>query len=380
MQQGNITAQLTPAERKRVTKRMAQYNWSEGQLYRLMSDGSSRLVPQPQQREALILQCHNRLGHFGIRRTAAQLLLQYWWKGLVADTARIVSQCQHCSHEKAAFVARPKELQSVPISSAGFRWHVDLAEDLPQTTRGNQHVLVAIEAFTKFLVAVALPDKKATTTATVFKRSILAVFGAPGMVFSDSGPACHVDSMVEHKRISAYHPQANGQAEKAVHIVKASLKRMASAKHSVASWDLDLADLVLGYNQPCSQHQVMPYELMYARKPVIAPAIQQQMAQSIHYDSPAVAEADLLQRRLLAQWYMPAALENLAIAQHRDQLRYQQGKAAKEVKFEVGDFVYVNNHRINSPLQPAAKPTILRIHQIKPTGVYVLQSRCGRNH
>eukprot|EP00878_Enallax_costatus_P025998 GHUV01027866.1.p1 GENE.GHUV01027866.1~~GHUV01027866.1.p1 ORF type:complete len:444 (+),score=127.06 GHUV01027866.1:106-1332(+) len=377
LQQGSINSSLPDKERRRIQRRIVSYCWTDGHLQRLLADGSSRIVPPPEQRDSLIQQCHEKFGHFRVRRTAAQLMLQYWWKGIVLDTARVVRQCQHCSRELAAFVARPRELRPIPISTAGFRWHTDLAEDLPVTSRGNQHILVAIEAFTKFLVAVPIPDKTAPTAAVAFKQHLVAVFAAPGMVVSDSGPAFGsefsqmlADSLVEHSHSSPYHPQANGQAEKAVGIVKASLKRMACAKHSVANWDLDTADLVVGYNcSPVKSTGYPPYQLMFARSPVIAPAIQQQLMQPVDYDSPAAAESDLLLRKQLIQQHMPAAQENLAVAQHRDRLRYLQGKAAKEVTFAVGDFVYVKNNSIHSPLQPAARPDILQIKAIKPSGV-----------
>ncbi len=384
LQQGQHPAGLSKPERWRITKRLRDYCWIDGHLYRHMSDGSTRQVPPPDQRKGIIMLCHEKYGHFGVRRTAAQLLLQFWWGNLVADVRQVVSQCLHCSRERAAFVARPRELQSIPISTAGFRWHADLAEDLPVTVRGNQHVLVAIEAFTKFLVATPLKDKTAATASVAFTQHVLAVFAAPGMVVTDSGAAFGTefsqmlaDALVEHSNSSPYHPQANGQAEKAVHIVKASLKRMASSKHSTADWDLDVSSLVMGYNcSPSLSTRFAPYLLMFAREPVISPYAQL-LNQPIDYDCPETAQQDLLQRQQLVKRYMPAALQNLAIAQHRDQLRYLRGKAAASVTFAVGDFVYRKNHQINSPLQPAAKPNILRIVSIKDSGVCQLQGRCG---
>ena len=135
------------------------------------------------------------------------------------------------------------------------------------------------------------------------------------MVVNDSGGAFGsefskmlANAFIEHGHNSAYHPLANGQAEKAVHIVKAALKRMASARHSVSRWDLDTADLVVGYNcSPVLSTGFARYQLMFARKPVVSPAIQQQLKQPVDCDSPAAAEADLLQRQQLIRHYMPAA-------------------------------------------------------------------------
>src|SRR4029079_7495422 len=110
LQQGSISSALQRKEQLRVKRRIAYYRWSDGQLQRLMSDGTYRLVPTPEQRDSIIQECHEKFGHFRVRRTQVMLLLQYWWKGLLADTVRVISQCQHCSREQAAFTARPREL------------------------------------------------------------------------------------------------------------------------------------------------------------------------------------------------------------------------------------------------------------------------------
>ena len=43
--------------------------------------------------------------------------------------------------------------------------HIDILGPLPTTKRGNVYVLVAVDQFTKWLEAVALPDQKAKLVA-----------------------------------------------------------------------------------------------------------------------------------------------------------------------------------------------------------------------
>jgi hypothetical protein len=47
------------------------------------------------------------------------------------------------------------------------------------------------------------------------------------------------------------------------------------------------------------------------------------------------------------------------------------------VKFQVGDYVYVRHHEVADALQIPAKPAILRIKEMRPNGMVVLQGRCG---
>jgi hypothetical protein len=75
-------------------------------------------------------------------------------------------------------------------------------------------------------------------------------------------------------------------------------------------------------------------------------------------------------------------MENLAIAQHRDQLRYLQSRdpsyKPKIKHFHVGDFVHVQQLQRHSTLQPRAQSVIYRVLEVKETRVLSLQGKCGR--
>lgn len=395
LQSGQLSADSSNKEKIRVQQRAKSYRWNVAHqhLLHVQRDGSTRIVPQPDQRLQLVQQQHERCGHFGVRRTAALLSTKYWWHGLLADTAAVVSRCQHCSRVQASFSSKGNRtaLQSIPISSMGFRWHVDLAGPFPESRRGSRYVLVAVEAFSKWLEVVPLPNKEADTVAYAYLHNVLARFAAPGQVVSDNGAEFTEgefaqllgDCLIDHCTTSPAHPQANGQAEKAVDIVKRALRKMCLQRHQLEDWDTDVAWLCMGYR--CSPHSssgFTPYELLYARRPVVPPAVRSGMQQPLQLDDPAVAATDLLQRRQLVQRLCPEALENLSIAQHRDQRRYavvrSKGYQPRMYRFQPGDYVYTQQLQRHSTLQPQAKPSILRVKQVLPSGVLQLQGKCGR--
>jgi hypothetical protein len=245
-----------------------------------------------------------------------------------------------------------------------------------------------VEAFSKYVEVIPMPDAEADTVAYCFLHHVLARFAAPGQVVSDAGTEflggfqqLLEDCLIDHRTISVDHPQANGQAEKVVHIVKNALMKMISARHSTRHWDTDAAWLALGYR--CSPHSstgFTPYELMFARPPVVPPAVKSTLT-PLDLDSPELAAKDLLQRKELLQQHCPMALENLSIAQHRDQQRYLKVRAPdykpRVHRFRPGEFVYVQQLQRASKLQPRARPVIYRILAVKDTGVLDLQGRCG---
>jgi transposase InsO family protein len=386
---GEPPAGLSAAQRERVKRRQQHYRWQLGKLYRLLPDGTRRVVPALADRQKLIQEQHELCGHFGSRRTAALLLTKYWWYGLQADVSKAVSRCEHCGRVNASFAAKPVQLQSIPISSMGFRWHVDTAGPFPESRRGNKYILVAVEAFSKHLEVVPMPDKEAATTAYAFLHHVLAKFAAPGQVVTDNGTEFEgafaqllLDAMIDHRHSSPQHPVANGQAEKAVHIVKTALRKICASKHSVKDWDREVAWLALGYRcTPQRSTGHAPYELLYARPPVVPPAVKEAMQEPLDLDDPDLAVKDLLLRKERVQQACPAAMENLAVAQHRDQLRYAKVRAADYVprqhRFLPGDYVYVQQLQRYSTLQPKAKPVIYRALRVLDSGVLELQGKCG---
>jgi hypothetical protein len=227
-----------------------------------MPNGTRREVPPPSDRLALIKQCHNRTGHFGVRRTTAMLLNTWWWHGLQADVAAVVSACKECSRVDATFNAKPAELQPLPIKGLMYRSGVDLAGPFPETAgpfpetaRGNKYLFVAVEHFSKHIVAVPIADKTPECTSYAFLHNVLSKYGAMAECCHDRGgewagafEQMLLEAKIDSRATSANHPAANGAAEKAVHIVKRALEKTCLHKQNVRDWDMEVPWLLLGYN------------------------------------------------------------------------------------------------------------------------------------
>jgi hypothetical protein len=46
-----------------------------------------------------------------------------------------------------------------------YHWSCDLAEELPQTSKGNVYIMIMIEHFSKWVELVMLPDKSSHSTS-----------------------------------------------------------------------------------------------------------------------------------------------------------------------------------------------------------------------
>jgi hypothetical protein len=76
------------------------------------------------------------MGRFGVKRTVSLLLHNYWWQGLTKMVKDMVSACTLCSRSNTTFNRPQPQLQPLPISGPGFRWHLDLAGPFPTNSQG----------------------------------------------------------------------------------------------------------------------------------------------------------------------------------------------------------------------------------------------------
>ena len=108
-----------------------------------------------------------------------------------------------------------------------------------------------LDLFTKYVIAIPLPDMRAETTALAFQNSWLLNFGPPIQVHSDQGTnfesaifqnLCLV-WRIHKSRTTPYHPQGNGACERANRSIQTNLRRLLNEQH-VRDWDIHLPQAV----------------------------------------------------------------------------------------------------------------------------------------
>jgi len=379
----------SPTERARVLRRARDYRWHDGQLLRNMADGSTRIVPPPAERAELVKATHERLGHFGVRRTTALLATAHWWYGMRGDVRTVVSECKVCDQANSTAVPHPSTMQPLPIKGLGYRWHVDLAGPLPATPRGNRYVLIAVEAYSKHVEMVPLPNKSSNSTARAF-RDIAARFSAPAEVVTDQGDEWELEFaalleqlLVDHRHTSANHPQANGSAERVVQTLKRALRKcIAAGDVGPQDWDDALPWIALGYR--CSPQEATgysPYQLLYGVTPVVPPAARARLSQPLAFEDPDLLAKSLSERARTMQREAPLAGGNLLVAQQRDTHRYARVRATGyKPRFHLlqpGDYCYVGRRNESSTLQLPTLDPVLRVVRVDKSGIATLIGRCG---
>ena len=158
-------------------------------------------------------------GHLVIKRTLCRLRQHVYWVGLRRDVQDWCCICKACAAKKGPTRKARAPLQLYQASAPMQRMAVDIAGPFPHTQRGNRFTCVAMDYFTKWPEACALPNHEAETVSEFLVTQVFTRFGVPGELHSDQGREfeswvfkeyCSLLG-VDKTRTTPLHPQSDGR-------------------------------------------------------------------------------------------------------------------------------------------------------------------------
>uniref|UniRef100_A0A3B1ITE9 Gypsy retrotransposon integrase-like protein 1 n=1 Tax=Astyanax mexicanus TaxID=7994 RepID=A0A3B1ITE9_ASTMX len=212
-------------------------------------------------------------GHFGVTKTLKRLRQRFYWPGCRTDVELFVHCCDVCAARKGPSRAPHTPLHPYQCGSPMERVAVDVLGPFPVTDSGNLFVLVAMDYFTKWPEAYAVPDQGAVTTADILVREFFCRFGVPEELHSDQGRNFESEVMAEvcrilgiHKtRTTPLHPQSDGLVEHFNRMLAAQLA-MVSDKNQ-RDWDRHLPVVLLACRSAVQETTgFTPALLMFGRE------------------------------------------------------------------------------------------------------------------
>jgi len=233
---------------RRIQERAKSYTLEEGLLFHKPSGG--KLCIPKSMRADVVREAHDAIlggGHSGIAKTAAAVGSQYYWPKLTDSIAEWIAGCDVC-HRIKHKNARPYGLlQPLPIPlERAERVNIDFVTKLPTSEAGHDAVATIIDPLTKraWWIPVKEADLTAEKFATAFINGYVWSRGLPVSIVSDrdtrftSGFWQSLCSQlgIRLRMSMAYHPQSDGQAEKANATLETFLKAYIAQLKSPEQW------------------------------------------------------------------------------------------------------------------------------------------------
>lgn len=186
------------------------------------TNGYETLVVSTKMQNEIIKSVHER-GHFASKRTIKEIKQEFFIPQLQDKVEKCIANCIKCilvnkKIGKQEGYLHPLHKGDVPLHT----YHVDHLGPLETTHKKYCHILAVIDSFTKF--TWLYPTKTVSTKEVIEKLEIQkSTFGNPTKIISDRGTAsftstdfenyCQQEN-IEHARITAGLPRANGQIER----------------------------------------------------------------------------------------------------------------------------------------------------------------------
>ncbi|GJT82613.1 reverse transcriptase domain-containing protein [Tanacetum coccineum] len=157
-----IVKGMSSQQKKKFFKDVKHYFWDDPYLFRMCADQVIRRCVYGQEAVDILTACHNGPtgGHHGANYSTKK----------VFDSGKI---SQHDEMPQNA----------IQVCEIFDIWGIDFMGPFP-SSRGNKHILVAVDYLSKWVEAKALPTNDARVVCK-FLKSLFARFGTPRTIISD---------------------------------------------------------------------------------------------------------------------------------------------------------------------------------------------------
>lgn len=308
-------------------------------------------IPKGNIRKDILNDNHESLfgAHRGYKKTIAQIRRHFYWPQMKKEILEYVKTCTECQKAKSLNTKPFGKLRPFPPPSK--KWEeisMDFIFDLPRTSNKNTGILVVVDKLSKQTHFIPLDSKiNAKGTADLFYKEVYKQHGLPRKIISDRDSRFTSNFWKELMKLlqvklnlsTAFHPQTDGQSERAFRILEEMLRCYVNSTQN--DWERFLPGLEFAYNNSINEStKHTPFYLAYGQHPV-------SISDILHTD--IVDSENRATTNFLAEIQKATALAKTAIRQAMDSNIIPYNKNRKDLDLQVGDKVLLSTK--NLPLK-----------------------------
>ena len=212
-------------------------------------------------------------GHLGVNKTITKTQKCFYWYRMKDFIRNWIRKCVKCGSSKRPRKKPKSSLGTYAVGAPMDRMVTDILGPYPVTENSNRYILIAMDCFTHWVEAYAIPDFSAQTVAHKLVMEFFSRFGMPLELHSDQGRNYEsklfkeLCSLLEiHKtRTTPYRPSSNGMCERFNQTLLSMIKIYVDRNQR--NWDKYLPLLTAAY-RACdhSSTNFSPNLLMFGRE------------------------------------------------------------------------------------------------------------------
>ena len=304
-------------------------------------------------RDTILRLAHDDLtmGHKSTEKTLDRVKTSWCWPLVNDDVEIYCRSCHVCNTTNMPSHKRPLPLEPFdPVSFFDERVHVDLLGPLP-LSEGSKYLLVCIDAFSKLVELVPIPNKEMETVSTAFFDHWICRHGICKQLHSDLGKEfanSMFTSLTSRFKFtqsfsSVSHPQSNGQAERQIRTTLSFLRKYLQGYND---WTKYLPAVACAHNTTVhSSTKYSPFMAAYTRLPCLPLSLGVTQTYSENSLDQTIALASKI-RTDIEKNQQSAFLQQ----------KVQFDKRAKQKDVLIGDIVYMERSHRGTQFQKFQQP------------------------
>lgn len=349
------------------------------------------VIPTPN-RNSVLNSCHDDplAAHLGVAKTLSKISELYYWPKMKLSVSRYIRNCQICGEQKCSQEARPGLMGQFKRVSYPFQLiSLDLLGPFPRSKKGNQHLLVVTDWFSKFVLVHPMSRATASAIIKFLENQVFLIFGVPQIVLCDNGVQFTSNEfrklMSDYKvpKIwfnAKYHPQVN-PTERVNRVLVTAISSYINGCHT--NWDVNIHKIAQAIRS--SKHEVTNYSpnfLTFGRYIPIDGSFYGSClndVDTIQFDKQTRVDEDLQELPKLFQEVRTL----LRKSYERSSRQYNLRK--RDYSYSVGEWVWKRNKVLsdatkNFSSKLAPKFILCKIIKVISPLVYELQDETGKNY
>nr|GFA28459.1 reverse transcriptase domain-containing protein [Tanacetum cinerariifolium] len=231
---------MTTKQKQKFFKDTRHYFWDDPYLFRTCPDQIIRRCIAGKEVIDILKACHSgpTEGHYRANYIVKKVFDSgFYWTTIYKDAFELVKNYGSCQRQGKISQRDEMPQNSIQVYEIFDAWGINFMGPFP-SSKGNKYILVAVDYFSKWVEAKALPTNDARVVVK-FLKSLFYRFGTPKAIISDRGTCFCNDQFarvmskygVTHCLSTAYHPQTSGQVEVTNRGLKRILERTVGENH-----------------------------------------------------------------------------------------------------------------------------------------------------
>ncbi|GBG79804.1 hypothetical protein CBR_g30067 [Chara braunii] len=210
-------------------KTSVEFELVNGLLFLEKAGNKRSCVPNSESLRSLFLgECHDATGHFGYKKTAANLLQRFWWPTMMRDAQLYVETCQVCQRDKPRTQAPLGLLKPLLIPERpGESLSMDFLDTMVTSKSGMRHIFVIVDRFSKHYIKPNQVDwdEKLALIASLYNNAVHSATGvSPNSLLLTFKPRLSLDFLLPENQSTV----APGTLEFAYHYEQKMQKAQAT--------------------------------------------------------------------------------------------------------------------------------------------------------